>query len=88
MALQDGQGHVVVVGITIVERDAGGARGQGARLQMRCGLVQRQHVEPGGQPATDFVEAASVYFVRKQRVWLRQHAVKDQHRQAGFGAGG
>ena len=68
MALQDGHGHMKVVGVTVVKSDAGGAGWQSAGLQALHGLVQRQHVEPRGQPATELVKARRMHLIWKQRV--------------------
>ena len=87
-ARQDGRGNGFVVGITVVEGDAQGARRQHACVELRHRLRQRQHVEPVAHPAHLGFETRGVGLVGAQRVGLGENAVEDQDAEAAAGAGG
>ena len=83
VALQQGQGHLRIVGIAVVEGDAGGARGQAAILQPLYGLGERQRRIETFYKAQLALEQLGIDFAGKQRVGPRQHAVVDQNQQGG-----
>ena len=72
----------VIVGITIIERNAGGARRESPGLQTIDGFRERQDIATGFQKRTDLFKATLVDFAREQWVRTTQHSVKYENGQA------
>jgi hypothetical protein len=79
MAPQDRQGLVVVVSVTIVERDTRGPHRQSPRREVGYSLIEWYDVEPRSEPATHLIKPARAHFIGKQGVWRWQNPMEDKH---------
>nr|WP_295080271.1 hypothetical protein [uncultured Roseateles sp.] len=82
MLLKNGQGDLMVVGITIIKGDAASARWQAAFSQHFPRLIQRQHLKPLLEPGANLIKTLRVNVVREDLILPRQYPMKDQNRQA------
>ena len=86
VARQDRMGHGPVVGVAVVEGDAGRAPRQATLAQRGRGVADRHQREMPRQEGHLRLEARRVDLARAQRVGRRQHAVIDQDAQRGLAA--